>query len=304
MCIEDYVPARILELCLKGGISKYQLSIRTGISQSALSDIAKKKNVPTITTLEKICDAFGITMAQFFTPDDSFPDLSEEQVELLREWKELKLEEKRIIKILIKALLLVVSIGSIGLAGWLLHARGTAVSAKHPSSKTDCYLCGTSGNSPMPEYANSQSIGILYLGRLEVCDTGIRTYETGGRETSASADVQFGFWSLAEGEGHVSITSVPQQGIATIDINYGETNEIDFGYLDRVLCQDCMAKVLACYRQAGDGRCRNVFLIDFGTLELYALPEDLTAFAGENYFFHVDHFNKRDVVLVVRAAGK
>lgn len=94
MRIEDFVPARIMELCSKGGISRYQLSLRTGISQSALSDIIKQKNVPTLSTLEKICDAFGITMAQFFTSDGSIPNLSEEQTELLRMWDSLKLEEK------------------------------------------------------------------------------------------------------------------------------------------------------------------------------------------------------------------
>lgn len=98
MCIEEYIPNKIMELCSKNEISRYQLSIKTGISQSALSDIVKKKNLPTLTTLERICDAFGITMAQFFTVDDNIPNLSEEQKDILRMWDNLKTEEKGFIK--------------------------------------------------------------------------------------------------------------------------------------------------------------------------------------------------------------
>ncbi len=92
--MENYVSAKILELCAKSGTSKYRLSQRTGISQSALSDITKMKKLPTIITLEKICDAFGITLAQFFTEDGEFLDLSEEQKRLLQMWATLKPEEK------------------------------------------------------------------------------------------------------------------------------------------------------------------------------------------------------------------
>lgn len=94
MRVEKYVPAKIIDLCSKSGITKYQLSQRTGISQSALSDITKGKNVPTLTTLEKICDAFGITMAQFFTKDGNVLNLSDEQKLLLQAWNTLKPEEK------------------------------------------------------------------------------------------------------------------------------------------------------------------------------------------------------------------
>ena len=43
MRMEDYIAMKIEELCSKSGITRYQLSLRSGISQSALSDIVKKK---------------------------------------------------------------------------------------------------------------------------------------------------------------------------------------------------------------------------------------------------------------------
>ena len=45
MYVENYIPAKIIELCAKTGITKYRLSQTTGISQSALSDITKENNL-------------------------------------------------------------------------------------------------------------------------------------------------------------------------------------------------------------------------------------------------------------------
>ena len=102
--MEDYIAMKIEELCSKSGITRYQLSLRSGISQSALSDIVKKKNVPTLITVERICTAFGITLAQFFAQEEAIPDLSEEQKKLLQLWHGLTLEEKKIVTTFIESI--------------------------------------------------------------------------------------------------------------------------------------------------------------------------------------------------------
>lgn len=104
MRMEDYIAMKIEELCSKSGITRYQLSLRSGISQSALSDIVKKKNVPTLITVERICTAFGITLAQFFAQEEAIPDLSEEQKKLLQLWHGLTLEEKKIVTTFIESI--------------------------------------------------------------------------------------------------------------------------------------------------------------------------------------------------------
>lgn len=98
MDIENYIGDRLLQLCKVAKMSRYQLSQKTGISQSALSDIIKKKTIPTVFTLDKICTAFGITIAQYFASDGTLPDLSEEQTEILNLWKSLSPEGKKFIK--------------------------------------------------------------------------------------------------------------------------------------------------------------------------------------------------------------
>lgn len=66
MRTEDYIPKRVKELCSKHKVSKYRLAQLTDMSQTALGNIIKKESIPTIPTLERICDAFGISLAQFF----------------------------------------------------------------------------------------------------------------------------------------------------------------------------------------------------------------------------------------------
>ena len=66
MRTEDYIADNIIALCKKRDMSKYRLSQLTGISQSSIGKIIAKESLPTMPTVEKICDALGVTMAQFF----------------------------------------------------------------------------------------------------------------------------------------------------------------------------------------------------------------------------------------------
>lgn len=52
-------------------LSQKRLSMYTGISQSFISSIESNKQSPTITTLERICDTLGITIAEFFSKQEN-----------------------------------------------------------------------------------------------------------------------------------------------------------------------------------------------------------------------------------------
>lgn len=53
--------------------------------------------MPSITTLEAICNAFGITLSQFFAEDGSFVQLSPEQKEMFDNWLCLSESQKKIV---------------------------------------------------------------------------------------------------------------------------------------------------------------------------------------------------------------
>ncbi len=77
---------RIDELCRQRNISKYRLSQITGISQSAFSKMARQQSSLSLETLQRICEAFGISMAQFFSETGEYPDLTAQQKQLLYFW--------------------------------------------------------------------------------------------------------------------------------------------------------------------------------------------------------------------------
>jgi len=91
---------RIDQLCSQHNISKYRLSQLTGISQSAFSKMSRQQSTLSLETINRICDAFGISLAQFFSESEEYPDLTEQQKRLLHYWSSLD-EKKRDLCILI-----------------------------------------------------------------------------------------------------------------------------------------------------------------------------------------------------------
>lgn len=62
---------RITEMREERHWSEYQLAEKSGLTQSTISSWYRKDMLPTIPSLVKICDAFDITMSQFFLDDSS-----------------------------------------------------------------------------------------------------------------------------------------------------------------------------------------------------------------------------------------
>ena len=84
--------------------SDYKLAAESGLSSSTIANIHRRNTVPSIVTLESICSAFGITLAQFFNEETTTIQLSKEQQELFNVWVSLTEHQKQIIYSLIKEL--------------------------------------------------------------------------------------------------------------------------------------------------------------------------------------------------------
>lgn len=80
---------RIQELCKARSWTYYRLAKESGIPYSTLNTMLHKTYVPTVPSLMKICDGFGITMAQFFTSDSETARLTADQRTCLEHWAEL-----------------------------------------------------------------------------------------------------------------------------------------------------------------------------------------------------------------------
>lgn len=93
---------RIDDLMKERQWSDYKLAIESGLSSSTIANIHRRNTVPSISTLEAICSAFGITLAQFFSDNRVTVQLSSEQIDLFNRWIYLTENQKQLIYNLIK----------------------------------------------------------------------------------------------------------------------------------------------------------------------------------------------------------
>ncbi|MCI8495964.1 MAG: helix-turn-helix domain-containing protein [Lachnospiraceae bacterium] len=76
------------------GWTEYQLAENSGLTQSTISSWYRKNLIPSIPSLEKVCNAFGITLSQFFSEQDDDFTLTPSQKELLKEAGHLTCEQQ------------------------------------------------------------------------------------------------------------------------------------------------------------------------------------------------------------------
>lgn len=95
---------RILQLRLERNWSEYRLSEESGIAQTTISSWFRKDICPSIPSLEKICDAYKITLSQFFNWDNEPVCLTDKQFELLNNWNRLSEEQQDIILNLLRSM--------------------------------------------------------------------------------------------------------------------------------------------------------------------------------------------------------
>ena len=76
---------KITQLRLERNWSESQLAEKSGLTQSTISSWYRKNMLPTIPSLSKICDAFGISLSQFFLEDNNYTvQITEQQQRLLQ----------------------------------------------------------------------------------------------------------------------------------------------------------------------------------------------------------------------------
>lgn len=107
MCIKMLcmnVLDKIAKMQKERGMSTYELAKQAGITQSTLSNMFTRKTCPTIDTLELICEAFGISLSEFFAEQEGPVYLSSSEKDLISKFRTLSDKEKNAVNNLIKSL--------------------------------------------------------------------------------------------------------------------------------------------------------------------------------------------------------
>ena len=97
---------RIRELMEERGWTDYRLAKESDIPYSTLNNMINRTNIPTIPTLQKLCDGFGITLSDFFTENSDRPQLTVGQQEVIELYNRLDHEKKNVLKAYMKGLLM------------------------------------------------------------------------------------------------------------------------------------------------------------------------------------------------------
>ena len=95
--------SRLRQLMAERNWTAYRLAKESGLSESTLANIFKRNTVPSIATLEAVCSAFGISLAQFFA-DQNMVELTPELKELFDNWVSLTPEQKQAALQMIRAM--------------------------------------------------------------------------------------------------------------------------------------------------------------------------------------------------------
>lgn len=90
------VLSRIKELREARGWSVYHLAKLSGIPQSTIATWYQKGLYPPVDKIESLCQAFGISLTEFFS-DGTLFEASPEAGELLRQWGLLSPKQKAIL---------------------------------------------------------------------------------------------------------------------------------------------------------------------------------------------------------------
>lgn len=103
---EDYVLQKITQLLSQRDWTLYRLAKEAEISYSTLSNSFQRNNVPSVTTLMRVCDGFGITLSEFFDEDGiTVKQLTVSDQNLLAEFHRLPRSDKKLVKAYVQGLL-------------------------------------------------------------------------------------------------------------------------------------------------------------------------------------------------------
>lgn len=96
---------KLITLKKQNNWTDYRIAKESGLSHNTIANIFSGSTLPRIDTLEQICNAFGLTLAQFFLENERYVFLTESQLELFQRWDKLSKYKKEKFTILLDLIL-------------------------------------------------------------------------------------------------------------------------------------------------------------------------------------------------------
>ena len=94
--IIDFIVAKIDSLRVEESLSIYELSLRANLSINTLNDLFKKRSVPSIRTLNRLCDSLGIALWELFVFESIDYPLNSQEKELIRRYRKMSTASRNV----------------------------------------------------------------------------------------------------------------------------------------------------------------------------------------------------------------
>ena len=95
---------RIEKIRLSRNWSEYELSRRSGLPQTTINTWYRKQQIPTLPSLEKLSEAFGITLSELLADTGDPMEITEQDQEILDFYRSLTPKQQKLLKQYLKSL--------------------------------------------------------------------------------------------------------------------------------------------------------------------------------------------------------
>lgn len=95
--ILDFIAEKVDSLRVENNLSIYELSLKANVSNNTLNDLFKKRSIPSIRTLNRLCNALDVPLWQFFIfGNEEYPLLNSEK-KLISKFRGINDNSKKVI---------------------------------------------------------------------------------------------------------------------------------------------------------------------------------------------------------------
>lgn len=159
------------------------------------------------------------------------------------------------------------------------------------TSAKDCLLCGNSEKTLLPIYRGQKNIGIISLNTFDISPVEINRYDDSGNliEEPASG---MSMTTNSHGEDGLFTMASPNtdRGYANVDISFKTDEILDMDNVKENLCTKCLNIIMDTTWSSNP---YGVGIINFETLEVRLLEENISAFSFGDYYISCDRREKQ-----------
>jgi len=155
-----------------------------------------------------------------------------------------------------------------------------------------CYLCGLNERSLMGYYRKFDTLGVIGLNEWYVIDLRLKEYDSKGNEITEGLSYNSSTFGNSQGVTY-HVDGNPARGMSRA--SFSSDTGFDSTIIKEHLCQTCLDKVtetLVTYQKKGKNDYVPFVVVDFETLELYAMQKENIGFMVRDYWVSLDHDDK------------